>query len=78
MNFLNFRLVLFPWTVGTRDLIQKRQLAEIFKWKYKYVYLFDAFSYANMESVWCFIALSSSLFVEVISYHFLPFFGGVY
>ena len=24
MNFLNFRLVLFPWTVGTRDLIQER------------------------------------------------------
>ena len=43
MNFLNFRLVLFPWTIGTRDLIQERQLAEIIEWKYKYVYLFDAF-----------------------------------
>ena len=48
------------------------------RWKYKYVYLFDAFSYANRESVWCFMALSSSLSVEVISYHCLPFFWGVY
>ena len=43
--------------------------------EYKYVYLFNPFSYANRESVWCLMALSSSLFVEVISfntvYHFL-------
>ena len=36
------------------------------EWEYKYVYLFNGFSYVNPESVWCLMALSSSLFVEVI------------
>ena len=41
-------------------------MAEIIEWEYKYVYSFNAFSYANRESVWCLMALGSSLFVEVI------------
>ena len=45
----------------------RKVIAEIVEWEYKYVYLFNAFSYANRESVWCLMALSSSLFVEVIA-----------
>ena len=35
-----FRLVLFQWTVGARDLMPERKLAEIIELQYKYVYLF--------------------------------------
>ena len=50
--------MLFPWTLGARDVIQEKQLAEIIEWEHKYVYLFNAFSYANRESVCCLMALS--------------------
>ena len=32
--------MLFWWTVGARDLMQERRLAEIIELQYKYVYLF--------------------------------------
>ena len=40
--------MLFPWTVGARDLIPER-LAEIIELQYKYVYLFNASVYANRD-----------------------------
>ena len=43
---MNFRLVLFPWPLGARDVIKERQLAEIIEWEYKYVYLFNGFIYS--------------------------------
>ena len=53
----DFRLVLFSWTLGARDVIQEKQLDEIIEWEHKYVYLFNALSYANRESVSCLMAL---------------------
>ena len=41
-----FRLVLFPWTVGVRDLMPERRLAEIIELQWNYV-LFNLFKWKS-------------------------------